>query len=87
MFLVYVFTLILSGCTLAQRVVDTEYGQVRGHVINVNNGITQTTVDVFHGIPYAKDTSGARRFAVSTQTHQHCSIGDIVNLKSFCMDW
>ena len=54
------------GLAQAQRIVDTEYGEVRGHVVNVNNGIKQTTVDVFHGIPYAKNTSGARRFLVNT---------------------
>ena len=58
---------ILSICSWlahAQRVVDTEYGQVRGHLVNVYNGVEQTTVDVFYGIPFAKDTSGTRRFTV-----------------------
>ena len=49
---------------IGQRVVDTQYGQVRGHVVWVDNGRENTTVDVFYGIPFANDTSGALRFLV-----------------------
>ena len=49
----------------AQRIVDTEYGQVRGHAISVDNGREQTAVEVFSGIPFAKPPVGALRFAVS----------------------
>ena len=67
MLLINGFLFLCFGLALTQRVVDTEYGQVRGHVINVDNGVKQTTVDVFYGIPFAKDTSASRRFRVSIQ--------------------
>ena len=56
--------LIASGSVHSQNVVSTEYGPVRGHLVKVNNGVEQTTVEVFQGIPFAKETSGARRFMV-----------------------
>ena len=47
-------------------IVDTEYGQVSGHILNVDNGRDgMMPIEVFHGIPFAKDTSGSGRFAVS----------------------
>ena len=60
-----VLCLVLVAWTDAQRVVDTEYGQVRGHTVNVNNGREQTAVDVFYAIPFAQSPVGALRFAVS----------------------
>ena len=63
--LLSVLLFLCSGILQAQRIIDTEYGQVRGHLVNVNNGVEQTTVEVFYGIPFAKDTSGPRRFSVS----------------------
>ena len=61
----YIFgTVSLSHGTI----VDTEYGQVSGHFVNVDNGRDPVMpIEVFHGIPYAKDTSGPLRFAVSIQ--------------------
>jgi carboxylesterase type B len=63
-------TLTYLIITHAQRLVDTEYGQVRGHVINVDNGREQTTVDVFYNIPFAKPPIGALRFAVRVKLKQ-----------------
>ena len=62
---VYSFFLTYVIVAHAQRVVDTEYGEVRGHAVNVDNGREQTVVDVFYAIPFAKAPIGALRFAVS----------------------
>ena len=51
-------------------IVDTEYGQVSGHILSVDNGRDGgMDIEVFHGIPFAKDTAGPRRFAVSIESH------------------
>lgn len=43
-------------------IADTEYGQVQGTAIELNNGIT---VHSFNGIPYAEPPTGELRFLVS----------------------
>ena len=69
-------TLLVVCCyalALAQKQVDTQYGPVVSHVVNVSNGETQTTIDVYYGIPFAADTSGNNRFRASS-----------INLDSMC---
>ena len=46
--------------------VDTEYGTVRGRVLNVHNGVQTSDINVFQGVPFAKDTAGVNRFRVGT---------------------
>jgi len=61
-----------SGATIDYKVVDTPYGKLRGY--------RENGVNIFKGIPYAGDVSGAKRFQKAGSVQPWTGIRDALQL-------